>query len=801
MSDGTAGTGTYTYQWLKNGVAIAGEDDDELFITEDMIGSKISVTVTSATGIEATSDETAPVIFADESEEVSIIDEMGLQSDGTGILGDVLRVAYGVSFGTPSAVTWYRNGSALTAQDVSGGAIAFRTAAITETGAYMAVVTNKKGETYQTNTIEITSREEPATILSFTIEDDYTDGTDITYNAQNRTAVATVVFEKNYAGTIGIYKKTDTKYTARVDSLVTNVTAATQTAAAATQGTVRDEASELCSTPATNYQVLNATNPGSGFGYIDNEGHVTYKFQVNDGALTRGTDYVVTFDQASISTDTPGTGKVNVFDEAVTVPYVQLPASMAVTKVSAGNAPEVTFYDENDNVLEWFGTATTKSAAFDTLAECGIASAQIYSATVKTNDTTKGTARGAATTNGLAGGVWTSGTVAPSPIDAYWFAQVKTTAGVFSDGQTTITSEAVPAAADAASDMDLIEKKGEATTATVSFSNLRSDGTLYIVRGYWDIARNGGVGTDTSGNSLNVGLPVEDHATTVEDIFAGFDQNDATTYVTSTPVTAGTASIDVENAISKFTTNSIVGAATAAADVIEGLTLAAGGDASAVASGKHFNNNYIAVFIPDDETNYGRIYTDGALGAPTTSSTNWTVGTTATAKSSLQITQAVWKYEVTGKGKDVDGGTTVENVSGDWTVSAAADNTTANVITVKDQFGDTRPSTTLADITWRFSKTNDEGNAFNSVTMTVDWDGSLGTNSGSGPAVAGAYNTITINDRSSTNIAAGGLAIGDKYTATTSTDQTITLECTGASTVATANATTDAAATWKVTIS
>lgn len=793
----------YSYQWYTDGKEIAGEDDDELFITEDMIGNIISVSVKDADGNEAT-DVTSPVIFADESEEVSIIDIMGVQSDGTGILGDVLRVAYGVTFGTPSAVTWYRNGSAVTAADVSGGALGFQTLPLTQTGSYMAIVTNKKGETYQTNTIEITSREEAAEILSFEIEDDYTDGTDITYNAQDRTAVATVTLAKNYSGTIGIYKKSDTKYTARVDSLVTSIDEADRTAAAASQDNattpVLDEASELCSTPATNYQVLNAANAGAGFGYIDNEGHVTYKFRVNDGALTRGTDYVVTFDQASIATDTPGTGKVNVFDEAVTVPYVQLPASIAVTKVSAGNAPEVTFYDENGNVLEWFGTTTTKDPTHDTLAKCGIASAQVYSATIKTNETSKGTTRGAGTGNSLANGVWTSGTVAPNPIDAYWFAQVKTTAGVFSAAQTTLTSEATPAAADAASDMDLIEKKGEATTATVSFSNLRSDGTVYIVRGYWDLATNGGTGAGE-----NTGIVVEDHsgAVAVADIFSGFDKDDSTTYVATAQVTAGTEKVDIENAISKFTTNNIAGAATAAGDVVEGLTISAGTDASAVASGKHFNNNYIAVFIPDDETNYGMIYTDGALGAVTTSSTNWTVGTTAGAKSSLQIVPTVWKYQLNSflgnhalTTITAGGGNKIINDAFVTGAAAAYDPTATykDCIIMKDQFGETithDSAFATTDKTWTFEKTSSEGAQDNTLVLTWDVNGAT-----TAPGAGTTYDALMLT---STRGGTADYTLGETWTAKTSTDQTLTLTCKTISGAAAAGA--EVVSEWTLSIS
>ena len=702
-----------------------------------------------------------------------------------------MTVTYGVNFGTPTNVSWYKNGKVVATNSVGDDVNEALSTEIPAggrwgVGTYKVTITNTDGDMATTNEIVITDKEEAATIVGFEIEDDYTDGTGITYNAQDSTAVATVTLNKNYAGTIRIYKKSDTKYTARVDQVATTTAGALRTAAVATADAavltrVDDGESELCTTPATNYQVLNANQPGSAYGHINDDGSVTYKFQVNGGALTRGTEYVVTFDQTSISTDTPGTGKANVYEEAVAVPYVQVPASIAVTKVSAGNRPEVTFYGEDGGVLEWLGTPTTTSANFDTLGECGIASAQIYSATIKTNDTSKGTALGAATTNSIAQGVWTSGTEAPSPIDAYWFAQVKTTAGVYGSGQVTLLSEPTPAAQDSASDMDLIENKDTATTATVSFSNLRSDGTVYIVRGYWDLATNGALNTAT-GTYNNTGIAVTNHATTVANIFAGFDRDDSTTYVASAAVTAGTEKVNIENAISKVTTNS-VSTPTTAGDKIEGLTIGTT-DASAVASGKHFNNNYIAVFIPDDEVNYGMIYTDGALGAPTSSSTNSTVGTDAAKKSPLQITQALAKYSLASlsnnDGSLVKGGTAYANVNG--ALSATVASADKALIVMKDQFGETlNPTGTTYDKIWTFKTSNSEGVQDNAVTLS--WD-----------AVGTAKDEITINVTTGTELGTGipYFKAGEKYTATTSTNQTITLEVkTAAATAGDGNNTND----------
>ena len=803
-------------QWYANGVALLDETDAEIYVSSNMAGAVLSVIVTIDD--EKLTDATKAVAGEDKSAEVELVDDYGLQSDGTGIIGDVLTVTYGADFGTPTNVSWYKNGKVVATNSVGDGVNAGLSREIVAggrfgVGTYKVTITNTDGEMATTNEIVITDKEEAATITDFAIEDDYTDGTDITYNAQDRTAVATVTLSKNYAGTIAIYKKSDTKYTARVDRIATTTDGAWRTAAVATadqtQGqtatAVRDNASELCSTPATNYQVLNVRNAGSGYGYINDDGSVTYKFRVNDGALTRGTEYVVVFDQTSISTDTPSTGKANVYDKAVAVPYVQVPAKIAVTKVSAGNAPQVTFYDEKGNVLEWLGSEeATTAGAFDSLEECGIASAQVYSATIKTNDTSKGTARGAGIANKLVQGVWTSGQVAPDPIDAYWFAQVKTTAGVYGSGQVTLLSEPVPAAQDSASDMDLIENKDTATTATVSFSNLRSSGTVYIVKGYWDLATNGRANPDGSATYDNTGIAVEDHASAVDKIFAGFDRDDSTTYVATAKVTAGTEKVDIANAISKVTTNNVANnTTTAQGDVLEGLAIGVAGysNASAVASGKHFNNNYIAVFIPDDEVNYGMIYTNGALGAAATSSTNSTVGTNAAAKSPLQITQELKTYSLNGKfgSTNVADSTTASPSTigvyriedGNLANTTTVDQTKLDgyVLTWKDQFGEAmlHPANNTGDKVWHLLpqvSTMDRN-----ATMDVTYDANAFA------STKAANNGIVYDSLSFAGTTTTPFKNGDVFSAKLGTGQTLTLTCQNTAAAAAANS------TWKVTLS
>ena len=569
---------------------------------------------------------------------------MGLQSDGTAILGDRLRISYGSTFGVPQNITWYKNGSVVQTNSVgdkvTDGLFLDVDATTYGTGTYKATVTSVSGTVGETNEIIVTDKEEAGQILSFTLEDDYTDGEDLDYDATDNKVVATITMKKNFDGTSGIYKKTDTGFAQEIDTLDTDTVKATQTASKAVTfpGTADGNDSVLTTNQATNYQVLNNVAAGRGLGYIAPDGTVTYKFVVSAG-LDRATDYVVTFDQDSITTDTPKTGKANVFTDAATAPYVTAPTKIAVTKVSNGIKPEVTFYGEGDEVLTWMGTGSSASVAGtnDTLKDCGFAEGNIYYATTATNDTTKAAGHidpDIDAAECFEKGVWTSSKDANG--NAYWFAQVKTTKGVFAKDSVTLTSDVKASAQDAADMINIVQNKDTATSADVKFKNLRTAGTVYVV----------------NGEKLSDAQWTGTNADKIAALYESFKVDDATTYTAKASVTAG-QDVTVENAIVKF----------------EGTTVR--------------KNFYIAIFIPDDEVNFGKIYTDGKRengDAVSAWNSNNDLDSTQTDDSEgVEISQKLVTYGIkdTAKGKkDAD---TFE-------------------LTVKDQFGDDALATAIATI-------------------------------------------------------------------------------------------------------
>ena len=633
-----------TYQWLANGEDIIGEDDATLFISEDYIGSKISVEVTDEDGNTAVSDETKKVSAPDHSKDVTIVDDYGLQSDGTAAIGDRLSLAYGSDFGSPKAITWYFNEKVDTATTTEGGELGGLVHVADPAngpGVYYAVVTDAQGNSYKTtNSITVSSKEDAAVIESFTIEDDYTDGTDILFATKDTKAIVTVTLAKNYQGRFRVYAASDTHYATPLgnDIMTTSIAAAKNTAAQQVMIAGTDGAAVLCTTMPTKKNVLEATTKGAGFGFISSDGSVTYMWQLDTTGVTRGTKYVLTFDQASVTTDTPGGGTANVTEE-VEAPYVVAPSDYAITSIANGSQAKITFYDEDGAVAYWMNDPA------NTLASIGLASADVYgnkSDSVK--DGTKLANGGAIKTTK---GVLTTAYYGSTSY-AYNYAEMKTTAGIFGANATTWITDTALLAQDAADSVTILQKKASPNTATVKFSNLRTSGTLYITSG------------------------IKTGETTTARIFAGFDPANSSTYEAKVTVAAGTSELDVDNAIQAI-------------------------------NGTAGKNLYLAIFIPDDTDNFGMIYTnDSEDSTGATSAVNWTAATNATAGVKgcpLYVKAQLATFSLGGSAKEfLDGAASA-------TTGAPAAN--EKYLIAKDQFGNamdfdatmTTAAAALTDIT------------------------------------------------------------------------------------------------------
>ncbi len=531
-----------TYVWYTSDSAdesaawteIEGATSSSLKITNSFVGKFIMVVASDGTEEGIFSAVTTAKVSVDSSSDVSLNDDYGLQADGTAVIGDRLTVTYGSSFGIPQNITWYKDGKVVQTNSVGDTVNNGLSVTITDSkwgaGVYKVSITNTEGKATESNEIIVTDKETPAVIGSFVLEDVYDGETDkLTYAKTDVTAVATVTLGKAYNGTLEIYEKTDTKFTNKIDS-ITAPAPSTTTASL---------------TP--NKKVTN-----SGCLYIAPDGTANYKFVV-DAGLTRGKEYVLAFDQQQITTDKPGVGTANVTAEATVAPYLETPATIAITSVAKGIAPEVSFYDKDGAVLGWLAADN----AGKTVAQLQFSDVQVYGVTA--NQTTGGTSLGVTTASKVVKGVMTADKTAGNT--AYFYATAKTVAGVYGKDAVTITSDAASVAANAADNIDLIEDTTDATSAKVSFKNLRTEGKVYIVEG--------------AVNGLTV-------ISTPADIYTKIFQVSAASATASADVAKGAASVVVPNAIKPFSS-------TAA------------------------ENRYIAVFVPTDKTSFAEVYTDSSV--------------------------------------------------------------------------------------------------------------------------------------------------------------------------------------------
>ena len=481
------------------------------------------------------------------------------------------------------------------------GGLFLNVSAARGTGIYKATVV-ANGKTYETNEIEISSNEDQAVIESFTIEDDYTDGTDVVYAKNDTKAVATVTLNKNYQGTFSLYKKTNTKFTgAAIDTMETaaNTPALSASNYAGMQNlNLGDGTSVLTADAGTNYNALNmrrtANDPlavpiGEGIGYIARDGKVTYKWVVtnaipaNKTGLTRGEEYVLVFDQDSIATDNIGSGNENKFKTAIAAPYVTTPAKAEITKAAKNAAVEITFKDANDKVMTFMGMQNPIVGA----AAVGMATgSDIYSATklaASTSDASKKKTNIAAGT--IRQGVWTTATEVNGE-DAFWFAELKFEKGIYGKDEVKVRTNDVQVAYDAASGMKISYATSAPKDVKVSFTNLRTDSTVYLVALQDNNGANKAVTAATASNE------------TAETAFKRV-YNDPTQAIASKSVSKGEASMTFEG-------------------VIEGVVT---GDDARVTAGTlaaiKNGNSYIAIIVPDDDVNYSPTYTAAANGTAT----------------------------------------------------------------------------------------------------------------------------------------------------------------------------------------
>ena len=654
-----------------------------LVVVEDEDGDVAASDVTSAVAekdVELPDDQIEGVI--------SIEDVSGLQSDGTGLIGDTLRAVVPATMGSFSNVIFYRDGKQLNST-TQNGAEMFTTA--TRPGKYTVSVIGSDNKVYLSDSIDVVDTEARAIVQAFSIEDDYsTPNIDINANGEDYEAVISVSLNKAYSGNISIYKATDLKYTGAAV-----VTESTVVNAGGGAGNVDN----VLAMPTT-AQVAAATN-GNVLRYVDPEtGVATYKFTVAATVgedIVRGTEYKVIFDQANITDDTAGMGTENEGPNTVTAPYLETPAYMNIDSAGNGQPVVISFKNADDQTMTWMGNPAPAVAANTLLSQI-----KVYSD--KDNDMKDGTDKSATTAGStILKGVMT--TDATGDANAFYYATAKTVSGLFGPKAIDIASTLGTAAQPAATAISISQNSSDPYAADVKFENLRCDGTVYILQ------------SSTAGEA------------------ATGDVSMITSY------TNGTHGAKVAEKVTSGT---------------KSVTIAGGIDA--IANNK---NHYLALFIPDDLTNYSQVFTD--------------VDNAGDAGTIVAPKLTTYKVEGTGK-------FTSEAASSN--AAAAFDATTETALLGYDQFGDAMPTVAYKDVKAALALT-----CSNPTVATTPGTATTVTLAAHTQAGEIGYGDILVN--------AGGATVnkGEKWTTTLSTGQTLTFEATEA------DGTAKATAKWKVSVS
>jgi len=453
-----------------------------------------------------------------------LIDESGLQTDGTAYYTDTLRVTYTADLGNPTQITWYKDGTAVkTSTSSSIGGLAFTlvpsgSGVSNPAGTWYAVITNTKGETYASNTLEVTKVAAPAVISELEFSQDYTYGVDknngtsgIDYASKTDKIIATFKVNKDYDGYFGAV---DAKKVAAGNVTVNDVIGTVSTA----MFDVENTQSQFTDAEALEDHDLLGL---AGSKFVNKDGSVVYKWVVDEdydfdtftGTLERGESYVVGFNQTDVST--PTDPKTYIVAGPVVAPYVDAPAAVAVTKAEAGQPIELAFVDAEGNKLEWMGRVQSGAAI-----DVGIQNAIMYKNTE--NVAGKGTNLNNGSMDVKKGALKASNNAVGDTNFQYYSATVTFKKGIYGDKQLTLTSPTKTIATSSMKAMSLYNNQSAPTTATIKFNNLVTSGMVAVLH--------------------------TDYAKFQDDVKA-VSQGDKSKITGMAQVARGTSKVDIEDAI------------------------------------------------------------------------------------------------------------------------------------------------------------------------------------------------------------------------------------------------------------
>ena len=610
------------FQWTINDEPFLGAESATFTVpASSKKGDSIVCIATDTDGKEFKSNVATVTVAA-----ATLIDEDGLQADGTALVGDKLRTTYTAELGNPNKVTWFRDGAAVSTA-TTGDIFAYTPA---QPGNYFAVLSTEDGKTATSNTLTVTKTPVKAVISDYEITEDYEGGvtatagaTNIVYDKETDKQVATFTVNKEqYTGVVGLVETEKVVAgTAKASDVTRKAILSTTTFKPVTSKT------DFTDEKAIAYHTANMADPNFGLCYENGDGSVTYKWVVDSDVSTagvpsfakkivRGQSYVLGFAQTDVSEATD----INtyVIGGMYTAPYVEAPSDFEVTKCSAGENIEFTAVDENGETIEWLGgtDATTPT-------DVGLKSAYVYGST---SNSITGAQRISTAPKTMNKGVYTSDANANDNY-SYYYGVFTFEAGVYGEDELVIASDLQKIATKSLDGINVYEDLTQAGTAVVKMRNLATDGTVYLVN------------ADTIANAKKA---LKEQTTTGDNKIVGY-----------AAVERGDAEVEVTG-------------------------LKSAGDKNTT------NHNYFAFFVPEDTTAYSMAATTNIANTSATPIPE-TSDATANALTVIQL-PLVYDQVLPIKNQTIANNDIVANSGGQITIGEAV-SSNEQLFDLYDQYG------------------------------------------------------------------------------------------------------------------
>ena len=426
---------------------------------------------------------------------IKIQSDNALQSDGSVLKGDILKLIIPADLGLIQDISWQCNGVTKNTSGAYGTGLLKCVA--DEAGTWVAKGVTSKGTTYISNELNVTDKEAAAKIENFEILEDYDTkfpdanatykgltGNNVVYKDKSAKLIAHFKVNRLYTGTFGVVKdvKASTKASTSDDDTVVvtndgtaenvtlggNASALLKTAKLTTDATKAKTVELVKKDAVDSLATVSAAKGGVFVGGLGKETEVWVV--LNDAEIARGTTYAGYFDQKSTDADNLGKGAENISAEAA-APYVKAPTTAKITNFEKGAGTfKMELQGEDGKALAWMNADSKQYAA--TIKACSKDNNVVATTDKLVEVTTAPVKKGEVAATG-------------SFSNRYIYATVALDKGVYGADPITLTASLIENAEKPATSVRVTQSATEPKSAIVKFVNLKSDapGKVYVVQG------------------------------------------------------------------------------------------------------------------------------------------------------------------------------------------------------------------------------------------------------------------------------------------------------------------------------